>query len=316
MGIKIVFMGSASFAVPTLTRLFEAGHTVTGVITQPDKPTGRGQSLQGPPIKARAFELHLQVYQPATLKSDEVRELVQALAAEMIVVVAYGKILPKWLLDTPRYGCVNLHGSLLPKYRGAAPIQWAIANGESTTGVSTMKIEEGVDTGPVYLRESTHIGSEETVLELSERLAAMGSELMLRTIDGVVDGTLTPQPQNHADATLAPILKKYHGCLDWNLPAQEIHNRVRGFNPWPGTITKFRGTTCKILKTRAGMEAPAGAEPGMLVTGRRSLGVCCGDSNILEILEIQQENRKAISGYEFANGARLQHGEKFEPIAA
>jgi methionyl-tRNA formyltransferase len=313
--LRLVFMGSASFAIPTLSRLFEEGFKIQGVVTQPDKPVGRGKQLQGPPVKQKAFELHLPVHQPATLKGEEAQQLFKALEPDMIVVVAYGKILPPWLLAMPRFGCINLHGSLLPKYRGAAPIQWAVANGETVTGVSTMKVEEGLDTGPVYLKEEVRIEPEETVPELSARLAALGSELVVRTIHGIVDGSLHSQAQKDADATIAPILKKYHGLIDWLLPAQEIHNRVRAFNPWPGAITKFRGAPCKILKCRVGDEAPAGIQPGQIVTGGRSVAVCCGDSKLLEILELQPENRKPVAAREFANGARLQPGERFEKAA-
>src|SRR5438105_2117384 len=182
-------MGSATFALPSLNRLFEQGYDLTGVITQPDKPSGRGQGLQAPPVKKRAFELHLPIYQPSSLKTDETRALIQALAPEMIVVVAYGKILPPWLLDLPHHGCINLHGSILPKYRGAAPVHWAIANGEQKTGVCSMLLEEGLDTGPVYLCEETEIGAEETVVELYTRLAERGAPLMLKTIDGIGAGT-------------------------------------------------------------------------------------------------------------------------------
>src|SRR5215831_4678276 len=239
-------MGSATFALPSLNALFEAGHTITAVITQPDKPSGRGRALQGPPVKKRAFELHLPIYQPASLKSDETRELFGALAPELIVVVAYGKILPSWLLHFPKYGCINLHGSLLPKYRGAAPVHWAIANGEEKTGVCTMLLDEGLDTGAVFLCQETGIGSDESTPELYDRLAAMGAPLVVKTVEGILAGTLKPKPQDDSQATFAPILKKEDGFLNWKRTAKEIHNRVRALNPWPGTVTKFRGTNCKI----------------------------------------------------------------------
>ena len=307
-------MGSSSFALPALQRLFEDGHQITGVVTQPDKPSGRGQFIQSPPVKAKALEFHLPVYQPVSLKDDAARALFEALEQEMIIVVAYGKIIPPWLLRLPRYGCVNLHGSLLPKYRGAAPIHWAIANGETSTGVCTMQLDEGLDTGPVFLSEKTSIGPEETVVELSGRLAEMGSRLMVQTIAGILDGSLRPQAQDEALATVAPILRKRHGWIDWRKSAESIHNQVRAFNPWPGTTTRFRGTTCKILKTRKAGSAEAGTEPGMIVASKRSLAVGCGDSVLLELIEVQPENRRAVGGWEFANGARIQPGEKFEPV--
>ena len=319
-------MGSATFALPSLHHLFEKGYEITAVLTQPDKPGGRGQALQGPPIKRRADELRLPVYQPKSLKSDETRELITSLAPDMIVVVAYGRILPPWLLQFPRYGCINLHGSILPKYRGAAPVHWAIANGEQRTGVCTMLLDEGLDTGPVYLCEETPIGPDESAPQLYGRLAEIGGQLMLDTVQGVLGGTLTPKPQDDSKATLAPILKKEDGFLDWTRPAIEIHNRVRAFNPWPGVVTKFRGLTCKILKTSvAGLSLPSpgpSAPPspggrghaGSIVVSKGSVQVLCGDGIALEILSIQPENRKAVSGADFANGAHIQADEKFQPV--
>jgi methionyl-tRNA formyltransferase len=317
VGIKLAFMGSSSFALPTLNQLFENGFDLQAVITQPDKPTGRGQSVQGPPAKQRAFELHLAVYQPNSLKTDEARGLFSALAPEMIVVVAYGKILPSWLLHLPRFGCVNLHGSLLPKYRGAAPVHWAIANGETETGVCSMLLEEGLDTGPVYRCERTTIAPDETAPELYERLAGLGAPLMLHTVQGIADGTLVPTPQDASQATLAPMLRKEDGILDWTRPAAEIHNRVRAFNPWPGTVTRFRGAICKIVKSRVLPETrilsdPAGA--GLIHVSKGRLAVVCGDGALIEVLSIQPQNRKPVSGADFANGARIQADEKFESL--
>jgi methionyl-tRNA formyltransferase len=310
-------MGSATFALPSLNHLFEKGYAITAVVTQPDKPSGRGQALQGPPVKRRAFDLHLPIYQPKSLKSDEARELFTALAPDLIVVVAYGRILPKWLLEMPRYGCVNLHGSILPKYRGAAPVHWAVANGEEKTGVCSMLLEEGLDTGPTYLCEETQIGPDETAAQLYDRLAEIGGPLMLRTVEGIVSGGNEPKPQDGAEATLAPILKKSDGFIDWTRPAIEIHNRVRAFNPWPGTVTRFRGSNCKILRSAvaaADDRRQSGAEPGTIVASKGSLAGVCGDSVLLEILSVQPENRKAVSGADFANGARIQPDEKFQPV--
>ena len=316
-------MGSATFALPSLDALFEAGHTLTGVITQPDKPTGRGHAIQSTPVKNRAHELHLPAYEPKSLKADETRELIRALAPDLIVVVAYGKILPSWLLQFPKYGCVNLHGSLLPSYRGAAPVHWAIARGEPKTGVCTMLLDEGLDTGAVFLCDETEIGPDETTPELYDRLAAMGAPLVVKTIEGILAGTLKPKPQDDAQATFAPMLKKENGFLDWTETAKEIHNRVRAFNPWPGTVTKFRGTSCKILKTAVGVyhrptlggdRPPLKFAPGTVIQTKGRLSVMCGDGMALEILSIQPENRKSVSGADFANGARIQAGEKFEAV--
>jgi methionyl-tRNA formyltransferase len=312
--IRIVFLGSSTFAIPTLVALFEKGYSIAAVITQPDKPSGRGHVIQAPPIRNKAIELHLPVYQPVSVKDDRARALFDALSPDMLIVVAYGKILPAWLLQLPRYGAINLHGSLLPRYRGAAPIQWAVANGEPETGVCTMQIDEGLDTGPVFLCEKTSIHPDETVQELSERLAGLGSELMIRTVEGVTNGTLKPTPQDESQATLAPILEKRHGFINWKDPAKRIHDRVRAFTPWPGAVTRFRGAPCKILKTRVGDRVPPGTEPGTIFASRKSLTAACGDFLMVEIIELQPENRKPVRGVDFANGARIQAGEKFQPV--
>ena len=307
-------MGTAPFALPSLNILFEKGYEINGVITQPDKPGGRGLSFHATPVKKRAYELHLPVYQPQSLKTSEAQELVNALSPEIIAVVAYGKILPLWLLQSPRYGCINLHGSLLPKYRGAAPVHWAIANGESRTGVCTMLLDEGLDTGPVYLCEETDIEPGETVSQLYDRLAVAGAPLLHATLEGIVHGTLRPMPQNDSQASFAPILKKENGFIDWIVPAAQIHNRVRAFNPWPGTVTRFRGSICKVLKTKVGTRAETPRPPGSIVVSKRSLAVVCGDGIQSEILSIQPENRKPVSGADFANGARIQPDEKFGSV--
>jgi methionyl-tRNA formyltransferase len=311
-------MGSARFALPSLNALFEKGYEITGVITQPDKPAGRGQQVQAPPVKKHAFELHLPIYQPRSVKNDEAHALIDALAADMIIVVAYGKILPKWLLEMPRLGCINVHGSILPKYRGAAPVHWAVANGETTTGVCTMQLDEGLDTGPVYLCERTNVRPDETTTELYDRLAELGAKVLIETVLGVEDGTLAPVTQNHAEATLAPMLKKEDGYIDWRMSAQQIHNRVRAFNPWPGTVAKFRGRVCKILRSTVGAvyDRPQSSplQPGLIEVSKGSMCVLCGDNTLLEILSIQPEGRKAVSGTDFSNGARMQPGEKFESL--
>ena len=318
--IPMVFMGTATFAVPTLEQLFEKGYKIAGVITQPDKPSGRGQTLTPSPVKQKALDLHLDIYQPKSLKDDEAHALFEALAPQMIIVVAYGKILPSRLLGLPHYGCINLHGSLLPKYRGAAPVHWAIANGETKTGVCTMKLDEGLDTGPVFLCAETNIGPEESVPPVYDRLAEMGSGLVVETVEGILRGTLHPKPQDDSQATFAPILKKEHGFIDWTMPARQVHNRVRAFNPWPGTVAKFRGGICKILRTRVADAVPAllvkgeQAGPGTIVVSKRSLAVICGDSLWVEVLSIQPENRKPVSGADFVNGARIQAGEKFQSV--
>ncbi|HEX4998558.1 MAG TPA: methionyl-tRNA formyltransferase [Terriglobia bacterium] len=311
---NLVFMGTAAFAVPALRRLAGSGFRICGVITQPDRPAGRGREVQVTPVGRAAMDLGLRLERPASLRTDESRRLFDELAPELLVVVAYGKIIPPWLIALPRYGVLNIHGSLLPKYRGAAPIQWAVANGETETGVCAMQIDEGLDTGPVYLCESTSIGADETAQELSVRLAALGADLAVRAADGVMTGALTAVPQDDSRASLAPILRKSDGVIDWNAPAESIHNRVRAFNPWPGATATFRGATCKILKSKVASSVAEGGAPGTVVEAKKALAVVCGDGRTLEILVIQPENRGPVSGPEFANGRRIQCGERFESI--
>jgi len=310
--VRLIYMGTAEFAVPTLCRLVSEGYAPAAVVTQPDKPSGRGQLMHAPPVKRKALELQLNVHQPATLKDESARGFFEKLQPDCIIVVAYGKILPPWLIRIPGFGVVNLHGSLLPKYRGAAPIQWALANGEIETGVCTMQIDEGLDTGPVYLCEKTIIQAEETIQQLSERLADLGSDLVIRTLSGMVSGSLEPMSQDHSRASLAPILRKEDGYIDWHWSAQTIHNRVRAFNPWPGTVTRFRGVTCRILKSKVGQSSEAAESPGSIAAARGLVTVACGDGVRLELIEVQLPGRKPVSGSDFANGMRIKAGDCFE----
>lgn len=312
--MRVAFIGTASFAVPTLERLFHDGHSVAGVITRPDKPSGRGQKIHLSPVKRRSLDLGLSVFQPLSLKIEASTALFEDLAPEIIVVVAYGRIIPPWLIQFPKYGVVNLHGSLLPRYRGAAPVNWAIANGDTVTGVSTMQIDEGLDTGPVYLCEQTAIGPDENAIELSNRLARVGSRLIARTIVGIRDGTLQPEPQDHALATSAPLLEKHHGFVDWKAPAASIHNKVRAFIPWPCATTRFRGIATKILRSRLTDEAMADVEAGTILLLKNRTAVCCGDSRLIELVTVQPESRKPVSGWDFANGARIETGERFQDM--
>ena len=310
--VRLVYMGTAEFAVPTLQRLAAEGYELSAVVTQPDKPSGRGQLMHAPPVKRSALDLHLDVHQPATLKDDSARTFFEGLRPDCILVVAYGKLLPSWLIRLPRYGVVNLHGSLLPKYRGAAPIQWAMANGETETGVCTMQIDEGLDTGPVYLCEKTAIQAEETVQQLSERLAILGAELVSRTLEGIVSGSLQAKPQDHASASLAPILRKEDAYIDWSWPAQKIHNRIRAFNPWPGTLARFRGSACRILKSKVGESFDGADGPGTIFAVKGQVSVTCGDRVRLHLMEVQLPGKKPVSGGDFANGMRIQVGEQFD----
>ena len=300
-----VFMGTPRFAVPTLEALVASGHEVRAVYTQPDRPKGRGQELAMSPVKECALRLGLPVFQPERVRRPEVIAQLAEFGAEAMVVVGYGQILPQAIIDLAPSGIINVHASLLPKYRGAAPIQWAIANGERVTGVTTMRIDAGLDTGDMLLKTETAIGDDETAPELSERLAAMGAALLIETLSGI--GTIVPEKQNNAEATLAPILKKEDGAIDWTRPAGVIYARLRGFTPWPGAFTTFRGAGLKVLSA-----APADATdlaPGEMRLRSRKLVVGCGEGTALELREVQPDGRKRVSGESFSNGARLSDNE-------
>lgn len=303
--MELVFLGTPQFAVPTLERLVEAGHRVLAVYTQPDRPKGRGQEQAMSPVKQAALRLALPVFQPERVRRPEIVEQLRRFGAEVMVIVGYGQIIPQPILDIPPRGIINVHASLLPKYRGAAPIQWAIANGDTRTGVATMKIDAGLDTGDVLLAEETEIGPEETAPELGARLAVLGADLLVRTLAGI--DRIVPQKQNDAEATLAPILKKEDGLIDWTRPAAITANRARGFYPWPGAWTHFRGQVLHIWKARP--EAASG-EPGTLIPAKRRLRAACGEDTALELVEVQLEGRKRVSGEAFLNGQRLKENER------
>jgi methionyl-tRNA formyltransferase len=306
--MRIVFMGSGAFAIPSLSALVSAGHDVVAVVTQPDKEKGRGREMAAPPVKPVALARGLAVLQPRRIKLPEAQEELCRLAPELQVVVAYGQILPRTVLDIPPRGTVNVHSSLLPRYRGAAPIHWAIVNGETETGVTTMLLDEGLDTGPTLLARATPIGPEETAPELEARLAALGATLLLETIDGLKAGTLTPQPQDNARATLAPIIEKEQGRVDWSLPAAVLDRRVRGFFPWPGTTSTFEGRSLKVLRARPLAETGGGAPGTVVAVDREGVVIACGEGTRLRLLEVQPESRKAMPASAFAAGARLAPG--------
>jgi methionyl-tRNA formyltransferase len=305
--MRLVFLGTPAFAVPTLEAVVRAGHEVAAVLTQPDRPSGRGQHPAASPVKQSALALGLPVYQPERVRRPEAVEYLRAIAARAMVVVGYGQIIPQSVIDLAPLGIINVHASLLPKYRGAGPIQWAIANGETRTGVTTMRIDAGLDTGDMLLKQETPIDPGETAVELGHRLAAMGASLLVETLAGLEAGTITPEKQDPAQATLAPILKKEDGDIDWNRPALAIHNRVRGFQPWPGACTTFRGQPLRVWKSRPSANAFA-APPGAVIHTRPLL-IACGEG-ALELLEVQLEGRKRISAADFANGQRLTENEK------
>ena len=305
-------MGTPEFAVPSLARLLLDGHKVTAVFTQPDKPAGRGQLPHEPPVKTFALEHGIAVHQPAKIKAnEEVRSVFASLSPDACVVAAYGKILPEWLLAIPRLGCINVHASLLPKYRGAAPMNWAIANGEHETGVTIMQMDAGMDTGPMLARRSIEIGKEETASELSARLAQLGADLLSETLPRVERGEVEPVTQDDREATYAPMLKREDGLIDWQMSAGEIANRVRAFQPWPGSYTGFRRARLIVWRAHEALDAAysSDAEAGTILSIVESgITIACAGSTALRVEEVQVEGKRRMSAREFANGARLKAG--------
>jgi len=306
--MRLVFFGTPEFALPSLQALVRAGHRIAAVITQPDRPAGRGGRLLPPPVKRFAESLGLVVRQPERIREAEFIAWLRSLEPEAGVLVGYGQIIPQTIIDIPPLGIINLHASLLPKYRGAAPIEWAIARGETRTGVTTIRIDAGLDTGDILLQRETEIGPEETAIELRERLAAMGAQLLVETLEGLLAGTVVPRPQDHAQATLAPRLRKEDGRIDWNWTAREIANRVRAFQPWPGAYTWLRGKLLHIWRARA-QDASGSGPPGSLHAQADRLWVSCGSGSALEILELQLEGRKRMPATDFLRGLRLGENE-------
>jgi len=301
--MRVVYLGTPEFAVPTLECILGAGHEVVLVVTQPDRPKGRGQSLAASPVKQCAVANGLEIFQPERVRRPESVERLAACHADVMVIVGYGQIIPQSIIDLPPHGIINVHGSLLPKYRGAAPVQWAIARGESVTGVTTMRIDAGLDTGDMLLKAETAIGPDENAVELGARLAQMGADLLGETLARL--DAIIPEKQNHDEATLAPILKKEDGRIAWTQPAQTVHNRIRGFQPWPGGYTRFRGQTLNIWKSRVA-ETPL--EPGELRRIGKALLAGCGHGSI-ELIEVQMEGKKRMTAEAFANGQRLADTE-------
>lgn len=306
--LNLVFCGTPQFAVPTLEKLAASGFNILLVVTQPDRPKGRGLDLVSSPVKQSAQQLGLPIAQPDKIKTnDEFRAQLAALNPDAIIVVGYGRIIPQWMLDLPPLGNINLHASLLPKYRGAAPIQWAIARGETVTGVTTMRIDAGLDTGNILLQRELPIAPDDSTETIAPRLAAIGAELTVETMRGLPIGSIHPHPQNHTQATLAPILKKTDGLADFSLSATEIFNHIRGFQPWPGVYTKFRGKNLQIWKARPVEKVLPPAQ--LSVEGDRLLAGC-GSNSSLELLELQLEGKKRMSASDFLHGYRPKPGEQ------
>jgi methionyl-tRNA formyltransferase len=309
--LRLVFCGTPQFAVPSLQLLLaQTDFDLAAVFTQPDRPSGRGQEITFSPVKQLALEAQIPVHQPEKVRMPEVAEQLRGIAPDVIVIIAYGQIIPARLLNIPRHGWINLHASLLPKYRGAAPINWAIARGETVSGNTTMRIDAGMDTGEMLLQRELPIGVTETAPEYGARLSAAGAPLVAETLHGLADGSLVAHPQNHALASLAPILKRDDGRIDWGSPAKEIYDRMRGFAPWPGAYTQFRGQTCHIWgQPRRGEAVSDSAPVGSLIQGAEGWQVVCGAGSLLTLTSVKLEGRKQISAADFANGARLQVGE-------
>ena len=304
--MRLVFLGTPEFAVPTLEALVSAGHNVVEVVTQPDRPKGRHQTLTESPVKAAALRHDLKVFQPERIRhADSVAHL-RALAPDAMVIVGYGQIIPQNIIDIAPLGIINVHASLLPELRGAAPIQWSIARGYEKTGVTTMRIDSGLDTGDIAMKWETPVDPDETAPELSPRLASAGADLLLQTLNGLANGTLKPVPQDSTFATLAPILKKEDGRIDWTLPAKTIHNLIRGLQPWPGAFTMFRGQSLHLWRSRL-VAAQWNLAPGSLLQDHGVFAVG-GDGACLELLELQLEGRKRMPAGVFANGHRLSNG--------
>lgn len=308
--MRIVFMGTPESAVPSLRRLIDDGHEIAAVWTQPDKPAGRGKKLHQSPVKAFAVEHNLAIHQPQKIRNDEAKQLFVSHNADVAVVVAYGKILPREFLNAPKHGCVNVHFSLLPKYRGAAPVNWAVVNGEEQTGVTTMQVVEELDAGPILLQKATKIGERETAPELMSRLADMGAELISETVANL--DKIEPKPQINSEASFAPILKREDGLIDWSLDAFALEHRVRGFQPWPATHTTFKSHRLIVWAAVPEWIEQLQFTPGQIIEAIRDrLIVACGDGTALRVLEVQPQDSRRMSARDFLNGTQLRVGAKF-----
>lgn len=304
--MDIVFMGTPEFAVPCLQKLIDDGHNVKGVFTQPDKPKGRGHKMQFPPVKECALNAGIPVYQPLKMRDGEALSILGELKPELIIVVAYGKILPKEILEFPKYGCINMHASILPRYRGAAPIQWSVLNGEKMSGVTAMQMDVGLDTGDMLLTKTVEIGENETAGELHDKLSLLGAKVMAETIEMLSNNSLNPEKQDDSKSDYAPMLSKDLCPIDWNEPAQKIHNKVRGLSPWPVATAKLGEKTIKIHKTL--LSDDCGGKPGEVVVSDKKLVVSCGGSTSVEILVLQTEGKKAMNAADFLRGNPIEKG--------
>ncbi len=306
---RVVFLGTPAFAVPSLAALARA-EEVTLAVTNPDRPAGRGQAVRPPPVKVEALRLGIPVFQPEKVRHPESVARIAALHPDLIVVVAYGQILPPSILDIPRYGCINVHASILPRYRGAAPINWAIARGETETGVTIMKMDAGMDTGPMLHVRRMPIGEDDTAETMFPKLSALGAEALTEALGKLRDGTLAETPQDGTLATYAPMLKKEHGRIDWEKPAREVRNLVRGMTPWPSAFAEHDGKTMKILS--ASVREGSGTPGEILAADRDGIVVACGEGAVL-LGTVQPEGGRAMSSREYAQGRRVRKGDRLSP---
>ncbi|HKO98344.1 MAG TPA: methionyl-tRNA formyltransferase [Pyrinomonadaceae bacterium] len=312
MNMRIVFMGTPESAVASLARLIADGHDVVAVWTQPDKPAGRGDKLHSPPVKEFALKHSLPLEQPAKIKTKEAKELFASYNADVAVVVAYGRILPPEYLAAPKHGCINVHFSLLPRFRGAAPVNWAIVSGEAKTGVTTMFIEEELDSGPLLLQAETSIGDTETAPQLMERLAAMGADLLSETLARLE--SITPQAQEESRATFARILKRADGFIDWSASAREIERSVRGFQPWPNAFTHHQSRRLIVWNSEVADIVDAVSQPGTVISNQDEIVVASGGGSALRLLEVQPESKRRMSARDFLHGAHLKIGDRFGEV--
>ena len=309
--MKLVFCGTPGFAVPTFEALLNAGHEIALAVSQPDRPVGRSQQLAAPPVKQAALAAGILVTQPEKIRSNaEFRSQLESIAPDAIIVVAYGRIIPPWMLALPKHGCINLHASLLPKYRGAAPIQWAVAMGDAFTGNTTMLLEEGLDTGPILLQQTLPVAPEQTAADLFDILAQAGAPLVVETLAGLANGNLQPQPQNHAFATFAPLLDREDGRMDFAArTATELHNRWRGFQPWPGVFTTLDGKKLIVHRLNVAdystISNSSASQPGQIYIENHRLFVSCAANTWLELIEVQLEGKKRLAAAEFLRGNPL-----------
>ena len=303
--MKILFMGTPEFAVPSLNALLGAGHTVCGVFTQPDKPKNRGMKLLPSPVKVCALSHEIPVFQPAKMRDGEALGYLRELDPELIVVAAYGKILPSEILDYPARGCINVHSSLLPKYRGAAPINWAILNGETVTGVTIMHMAPALDAGDIISQASTPIGADETAPTLTARLAELGAELLVSAVEAIGAGTAVRTPQDEAGSTYAPMLSRELSPMDWNKPARTLHDQVRGLLPWPAAVAEFGGIRCKVFSTDIPLQTTDAAPGTILEAGKRGIDIACGGGTVLHIDELQADGGKRMKAADYLRGHPL-----------